>query len=92
MNKWISILSLLCILFIKMSATFAQDGNKYFTFRVIDQKTGRGVPLVELKTNNKISYYTDNNGIIAFYEPDLMNQEVYFYIKSHGYEYPADCF
>lgn len=92
MTKLISILSLLCILSIKVPAIFAQDSNKYFTFRVIDQKTGRGVPLVELKTNNKISYYTDNNGIIAFYEPDLMNQEVYFHIKSHGYEYPADGF
>ena len=75
-----------------MPATFAQDSKEYFTFRVIDQKSGRGVPLVELKTTNKISYYTDNNGIIAFYEPDLMNQEVYFHIKSHGYEYPADGF
>ena len=92
MTKSISILALLCILSIKMTATYAQDSNKYFTFKVIDQKTGRGVPLVELKTNNKICYYTDNNGIIAFYEPDLMNQEVYFHIKSHGYEYPVDGF
>lgn len=92
MTKLIPILSLLCILFIKVPAIFAQDSMKYFTFRLIDQKTGRGVPLVELKTTNKISYYTDNNGIIAFYEPDLMNQEVYFHIKSHGYEYPADGF
>ncbi len=70
MTKLISILSLLCILSAKIPATFAQDNDKYFTFRLVDEKTGRGVPLVELKTNNKISYYTDNNGIIAFYEPD----------------------
>ena len=92
MTKLIPILSLLCILSIKVPAIFAQDTNKYFTFKLIDQKTGRGVPLVELKTNNKSSYFTDNNGIIAFYEPDLINQEVYFHIKSHGYEYPADGF
>jgi len=90
MSKLIFIISLLCVLSITIPVTFAQDRNKYFTFRVVDQKTGRGVPLVELKTTNKITYYTDNNGIIAFLEPDLMNQEVYFHIKSHGYEYPAD--
>jgi len=92
MTKWISILSLLCILSVITLATFAQDSKMYFTFRLIDQETGRGVPIVELKTNNKITYYTDNNGIIAFYEPDLMNQKVYFHIKSHGYEYPTDGF
>ena len=70
----------------------AQEPRDYFKIMVVDEETGHGVPLVELKTNNKISYYTDNNGIIAFYEPDLMNQEVYFHIKSHGYEYPADGF
>jgi len=90
MKKSISIFTLLFTLSILTPATFAQNSNEYFTFRIIDLETGRGVPLVELKTNNKITYYTDNNGIIAFYEPDLMNQEVYFHIKSHGYEYKAD--
>ncbi len=68
----------------------AQEPGDYFKITVVDEQTGRGVPLVELMTTNDIRYYTDNNGIIAFYEPGLMDQEVYFYIKSHGYEYPAD--
>jgi len=92
MSKSISILALFWILFMELTATFAQDSDRYFRIRIIDQQTNRGVPLVELKTNNKITFYTDNNGIIVFYEPDLMNQEVYFHIKSHGYEYPADYF
>ena len=92
MTKLISILSLLCILSMKVPATFAQDSNKYFTFRVVDQKTGRGVPLVEMKTTSSIRYYTDNNGIIAFFEPGLMDREVYFSITSPGYEYPRDFF
>lgn len=66
--------------------------GRYYKIRVIDEKSGRGVPLVELRTTNSLSYYTDNNGIIAFFEPGLMNIEVYFYINSHGYEYPADGF
>jgi len=55
MIKWISILSLLCILSVKAPSTYAQDSNKYFTIKVVDQETGRAVPMVELKTNNKIS-------------------------------------
>lgn len=72
--------------------TFAQDQGDYFIIHVIDKDTRRGVPLVELMTTNSIRYYTDNNGIVAFYEPGLIDQEVYFYIKSHGYEFPKDGF
>lgn len=70
----------------------AQAQGDYFAIQVVDKETGRGVPLVELSTINSMLYYTDNNGIIAFYEPGLMDQEVYFFIKSHGYEFPEDGF
>jgi len=60
--------------------------------QVVDDVTGRGVPLVELKTTGKIRYYTDSNGIVAFDEPGLMNRSVFFTVSSHGYEYPADGF
>lgn len=64
--------------------------NRYFTIEVIDDQTGRGVPLVELRTVNNIRYYTDSGGVVAFYEPGLMNRDVFFYVKSHGYELPPD--
>ncbi len=64
----------------------------YFRITVVDEQTGRGVPMVELVTENNICHITDSNGVIAFYEPGLMEQEVFFYIQSHGYEYPADGF
>ena len=66
--------------------------NDYFNITVVDEQTGRGVPLVELRTVNNIALWTDSNGIIAFDEPGLMDQEVYFHVKSHGYEYPKDGF
>ena len=65
---------------------------RVFKIKVVDDRTHRGVPLVELKTNHEVCYHTDNNGIVAFYEPGLMNQDVYFHIRSHGYEFPADGF
>lgn len=66
------------------------QASQYFSIKVVDGQTGRGVPLVELKTTNETTYYTDSNGIVAFYEPGLMDQVVYFSIRSDGYEFPAD--
>jgi len=63
-----------------------------FKIKVVDDKTGRGVPLVELRTVNQVRYHTDNNGIVAFFEPGLMNRKVFFHVKSHGYEFPKDGF
>ncbi len=62
------------------AARAAPNPTDYFTITVVDEETGRGVPLVELKTTNNIAYYTDSNGIVAFYEPGLMEQVVYFHI------------
>ncbi|RKH92544.1 hypothetical protein D7Y15_43755, partial [Corallococcus sp. AB030] len=50
----------------------------YFGVRVVDAATGRGVPLIELKTVNDISHITDSAGWVAFHEPGLMGREVYF--------------
>ena len=68
------------------------EAGKYFAIKVVDEQTGRGVPLVELKTTHGVRYYTDSAGLVAFYEPGLMGQEVFFHVKSHGYEYPKDGF
>jgi hypothetical protein len=75
------------------ASTFAESGAKpYFAIQVIDEQTGRGVPLVELKTVNHIAYITDSNGWVAFYEPGMMGRKVFFHVASHGYEYPKDGF
>lgn len=63
-----------------------------FTVTVVDEQTGRGVPLVELRTTNHLRYFTDNAGVVAFDEPGLMNTEVFFHVSGHGYEVPKDGF
>jgi hypothetical protein len=75
-----------------LSAQPGAGASDYFAIRVVDAATGRGVPLVELKTTNDIRYVTDSAGRVAFLEPGLMGRDVYFHISSHGYEYPADGF
>jgi hypothetical protein len=66
--------------------------GEYFRITVVDADTGRGVPLVELKTTNDVRFWTDSNGIVAIDEPEMMGQSVYFHVQSHGYEYPKDGF
>ena len=63
-----------------------------FRIQVVDEATGRGVPLVELRTVNQIRYVTDSNGVVAFDEPGLLNRKVFFFVTSHGYEAAKDNF
>jgi len=65
---------------------------QYFAITVVDCETGRGVPLVELRTVNGIRHVTDSNGVVAFHEPGLMDRDVFFHVTSHGYEFPKDGF
>lgn len=83
-----SILAWMCFFAIPAAAA----DSPWFKIRAVDSETGRGVPLVELKTVNETAFVTDGNGIAAFNEPGLMDREVFFHVSSHGYEYPADGF
>ncbi len=73
-------------------AAAAPDAKDYFAIEVVDDQTGRGVPMVELQTTSSVPWHTDSNGLIAFYEPGLMNRKVWFAVSAHGYEFPADGF
>ena len=74
-----------CFLLLLAVAVRACDGGSpavqsgsYFAVQVVDDQTGRGVPLVELQTTNGMRYYTDSGGLVAFYEPGLMDKRVFF--------------
>src|ERR1700692_737723 len=70
----------------------AGDGPKPFALRIVDDQTGRGVPLVELKTTSGVKFYTDSAGYAAIDDPALLGHRIFFHVWSHGYEYPADGF
>jgi len=74
------------------SLPIAQPPGGCFTIKIVDDSTGRGVPLVELTTTGGLRYWTDSAGLVAFHEPGLLGRRVFFHVKSHGYEYPADGF
>jgi hypothetical protein len=79
------------LLLLLLSAVGAR-AEKPFGIHVVDQETGRGVPLVELKTTPNVVYITDSAGYIAIDEPLLLNRKVSFEITSHGYEFAKDGF
>jgi hypothetical protein len=64
----------------------------FFGIQVVDDQTGRGVPLVELESVNHLKFVTDNGGWVAIHEPGWMGEPIFFHVRSHGYEYPKDGF
>jgi hypothetical protein len=65
---------------------------KPFGIHVVDEQSGRGIPLIELRTVNDIRCVTDNAGWIAFSEPGLMDREVWLYVSGPGYTKEKDGF
>jgi hypothetical protein len=59
---------------------------------VLEKGSGWPVPLVELTTTGNVRYVTDNAGVAAFDQPELMGQEVWLEIRSPGYGVPKDGF
>lgn len=72
------------------SSAWPENRDGYFGIRVMDDQTGRGVPLVELEAVNHLRWVTDSGGWAAILEPGLMGQPVFFLVRSHGYEFPKD--
>ncbi|MEZ6082178.1 MAG: hypothetical protein R3C56_42830 [Pirellulaceae bacterium] len=84
--------SAITLLMASIVSTTASQAVEPFKIRVVDDVSGRGVPLVELTTVNNVRFVTDSAGLVAFDDAALMDQPVFFHVKSHGYEYPADKF
>ena len=81
---------LLAIIF---TASFTSAARpEAFAIQVVDDQTGRGVPLVELRTVSNVASFTDSSGFVAVDDPALMDHTVYFRVTSHGYEMPRDGF
>jgi hypothetical protein len=66
--------------------------SEWFAIHVVDEQTGRGVPLVSLETTNQMTHVTDSAGWVAFHEPGLMEREVFFHVRAPGYTVPKDGF
>lgn len=72
--------------------SIGSEPSRYFAIQVVDEQTGRGVPLVQLETVDNVKFITDSNGLVAIDDPAMMNQKVFFKFTSHGYEFKKDMF
>lgn len=70
----------------------AMEPSDFFEIQVIDQETGRGIPLVELVTVDDVRRVTDNAGRVAYFEPGHAGRTIFFHIKAQGYHVPTDGF
>ena len=88
MNSVFVFLALACCAFAEQSVK-----EPWFGIHVVDDQTGRGIPLIEFRTVNDVRGVTDSAGWIAFQEPGLMDREVWFYLShSPGYDKEKDGF
>lgn len=81
---------LACLLAVSLPTALPADTP--FAIRVVDDATGRGVPLVELTTVHEVRYVTDSAGFAVIDDPSLQGQKTFFHVKSHGYKFSADGF
>jgi hypothetical protein len=77
--------SLLLLLLLVASSVESAYASDYFSIKFVDAQTGQGVPLVELRPQNGMPLVSDSNGIVAFNQAGLMDQDITFEIRSYGY-------
>lgn len=65
--------------------------GEYYAIRVVDEG-GAGVPCVVLRTTNAIALRTDSQGRAAFYEPGLMDTQVWFSVEGEHVTRTPDMF
>jgi hypothetical protein len=59
---------------------------------IVDKENGWPVPLVELRSTHETRHVSDNLGLIAIDDPELLGREVWFHVKGHGYGVSKDGF
>lgn len=59
---------------------------------IVDKENGWPVPLVELRTTHEQRFVSDNAGLIAIDDPELLDRNVWFHVKGHGYGVKKDGF
>lgn len=75
--------------FWQVSAALAAEPCR---IEVVEKGSGWPVPLVELRTTNRLSLVTDNAGVVAFDLPEFMGRETWLEVRGHSYEVPKDGF
>lgn len=68
------------------------DAVRFAEIQVVDNASGRGIPLVTLTTVDDQQWVTDNLGRVVVEDGELLGQQVFFKVTSPGYEVAKDGF
>ncbi len=85
----IAVILWLCV---PVNRCMAESPSSPFRIEVVEKENGWPVPLVFLETTHHLTFVTDNAGLIAIDAPELIDRDVYFHVRSDGYEIAADGF
>ena len=70
----------------------AADVTQACRIEIVEQDSHWPVPLVELRTVSGLRLVSDNAGLIACDQPELLDRETYFHVQGQGYEVAKDGF
>ncbi|MCA9155453.1 MAG: hypothetical protein KDA38_11730, partial [Planctomycetales bacterium] len=92
-DRWMGRLLVACLaVAASLQTTTGASSAEPCRVEVVDAENGWPVPLVELRTTHEMRLVSDNAGLIAIDQPELLGREVWFHVIGHGYEVPADGF
>lgn len=80
------------LLLTSLAMTLAASALQPCRVVIVDRENGWPVPLVELRTTHETRHVSDNAGLVAIDEPDLLGNEVWFGVHGHGYGVAKDGF
>lgn len=66
--------------------------DKPCRIEIVEKGTGWPVPLVELRTTHNLKFVSDNAGVVAVDQPELMGHETWFGVNGNGYQVKKDGF
>jgi hypothetical protein len=66
--------------------------HQFFKITVVDNASGVPIAGATATSTSGDHYVSDDNGVIAFYEPGLMGRTVFFAMKRDGYTVPPDAY
>jgi hypothetical protein len=66
--------------------------HRFFEIHVVDSDTEQPIAGAKLTTVANTVYTSDDNGVIAFYEPGAMDRDVWFSVERAGYTRQPDGF
>lgn len=85
--RWAFVLLPLLLLYPIVTYTYPAR-QAPFRIRIIDARSGRGLANVRVIADNRITCYTNMDGVVRWGEQDLMDRDIHFSIDRDGYSFP----